>query len=118
VTVKNVETGVTRTAGTGAFGSISIGQLAVGDYEITVGQEGFVTAKTRASIAGGTSNTVAIVLSVATATQQIEVSERADVINTVNAQAANHGPELDSRSSCRRGRSSRAGDCFPWSRPR
>jgi hypothetical protein len=86
VTVKNLETGATRTAATGAFGSISISQLAIGDYEITVGHEGFVTAKTRAAVAGGTSNTVAVVLSVATATQQVEISERAEVINTVNAQ--------------------------------
>jgi hypothetical protein len=86
VTVKNPETGAMRTATTGAFGSISISQLAIGDYEVTVSHEGFVTAKTRASIVGGTSSTVAVVLNVSTATQQVEVSERAEVINTVNAQ--------------------------------
>jgi len=86
VTVKNLETGATRTAATGAFGSISISQLSVGDYEITIGHEGFVTAKTSASVAGGTSSTIAVVLNIATATQQVEVSERAEVINTVNAQ--------------------------------
>ena len=86
VTVKSLETGTTRTATTGVVGSVSINQLAVGNYEVTVSHDGFATTTTQGAVVGGTSNTISLTLNVAAAAQQIEVTGTAEIINTVNAQ--------------------------------
>ncbi|MBV8842312.1 MAG: TonB-dependent receptor [Bryobacterales bacterium] len=86
IMVKNLDTGATRTANTDVIGEVSVNQLAVGNYEITVAHEGFATTKVQGTVVGGTSNTVSVTVNVATAAQEIVVTARAEIINTVNGQ--------------------------------
>jgi hypothetical protein len=86
VTVKSLDTGATRTGTTSVIGEVSVNQLAVGNYEVTVSHDGFASTTVRGEVVGGTSNTVSVTLTVAASTQQVEVTGAAEIINTVNAQ--------------------------------
>ena len=86
VTVRSLDTGATRTGTTGVVGEVSINQLAVGRYEVTVSHDGFATTMVQGAVVGGTSNTVSVTLNVAAAAQEVEVTGAAEIINTVNAQ--------------------------------
>src|SRR5215472_6415181 len=67
VTVRSLDTGATRTGTTGVVGEVSINQLAVGRYEVTVSHDGFATTMVQGAVVGGTSNTVSVTLNVAAA---------------------------------------------------
>src|ERR1700739_2455852 len=69
VTVRNLETGATRTVTTDSTGWARISQLAIGSYEIQVSLTGFNTTKTTAEVASGDIKTIPITLSVASANQ-------------------------------------------------
>jgi Carboxypeptidase regulatory-like domain len=86
VTVRNLETGATRTATTDSGGLARISQLNIGHYEIEVTLNGFTTTKTTTEVDSGDIKTVPITLAVASANQLIEVTDEIAALNTVNAQ--------------------------------
>lgn len=86
VTVISVDTHTTRTVTTDATGLARISQLAIGGYQIQVTVSGFSTVNTRTEVASGLNETVPIVLTVASASTQVQVQEEAAALNTVNAQ--------------------------------
>jgi len=86
VVVTSAETGTTRTVTTDASGAVRVNQLAVGRYGIKVMHDGFTTVATNTQVNSGNIGTVPITLSIASANQQIQVTEQAAVMNTVNAQ--------------------------------
>ncbi len=86
VVVTSTDTGTTRTVTTDSNGAARVNQLAVGRYEIKVSHDGFATATTNVQVASGNIPTVPVVLQVASANQQVQVTEQVAAINTVNAQ--------------------------------
>src|SRR5579864_2260926 len=89
ITVRSKETGTTRTAQTDALGVARVTQLAVGDYEVEAKLGGFNTFKTLATVSSGGATLVPVTLEVASAQQEIVVTETATALNTVNAQLQN-----------------------------
>ncbi len=67
IVVRDLDTGTTRTVATDASGSIRVSQLAVGHYEVKVTRDGFNPVTISAQVVSGTSTTVPIALTVATA---------------------------------------------------
>src|SRR5512142_3068934 len=53
VTVRNVDTGLTRTAQTSADGSYSVPELPIGTYQVNVAQKGFETFVAKGVVANG-----------------------------------------------------------------
>src|SRR6516164_8434996 len=53
VTVKSLDTGATRTGTTSVIGEVSVNQLAVGNYEVTVSHDGFASTTVRGEVVGG-----------------------------------------------------------------
>ncbi len=86
VTVRSLDTNMTRTVKTDATGSVRVSQLNIGAYQVEVVQPGFATITTTAHVVSGDVATVPIVLRVASASQQIEVQDTPSALNTVNAQ--------------------------------
>lgn len=86
VTVRNVDTGTTRTATTDEAGQIRVSQLDPGRYEVKISHPGFSTVTQIAPVTSGGSSTVAITLTVAAASEQIVVQDIATPINTSNPQ--------------------------------
>ena len=86
VTVRSLDTNMTRTVKTDVTGSVRVSQLNIGAYQVEVVQPGFATITTTAHVVSGDVATVPIVLRVASASQQIEVQDTPAALNTVNAQ--------------------------------
>lgn len=86
IKVHSLETGAERNAATDTDGGARVSQLAVGQYEVTVTREGFNAVKTTVSVVSGVPVTVPVVLSVAAAAQQIDVTTTLAAVNTVNGQ--------------------------------
>ena len=86
IAVRDLDTGTTRAVSTDATGSIRVSQLAVGRYEVKVTRDGFNPVTVDAQVVSGAPTTVPITLTIATANQQVQVTEQAETINTVNAQ--------------------------------
>src|SRR5260370_12794267 len=86
ITVRNLETGATRTAQTDSSGNVRVTQLAIGQYEVKVTQAGFATVTTTAQVSSGNATTVQVGLSVAQSTQTLDVEAAATAVNTTNAQ--------------------------------
>jgi hypothetical protein len=86
VTVRNVETGFTRTGTTEANGSYRFPALSVGTYEIRAQQEGFqAELRTNVALTVGQEAVVNFSLQVGAITQTVEVVGEAPLVNTTNA---------------------------------
>ena len=87
ITVRNVDTGATRTGVSSAdSGGVRVTQLGIGEYEITVAAVGFTKAQSHATVNSGGVTTVPIALEVQGTSQEVIVTDSALTINTVNAQ--------------------------------
>ena len=86
VTVRNLETGATRTVNTNETGQVRVSQLEIGRYEIKVVHAGFSTTTQEAQVVSGGSTTAPITLSVSGTSEQVVVESQASPINTSNPQ--------------------------------
>ena len=83
VTVKHLETGITRAAQADAGGNYSIPSLPVGAYEVTAEKMGFQREMRRGiDLAVGQEAEINLVLRVGSIDQQITVTEDAPLVNT------------------------------------
>ncbi|MGH9783003.1 MAG: carboxypeptidase regulatory-like domain-containing protein, partial [Terriglobia bacterium] len=86
VTVRNVETGFTRTGTTEANGAYRFSALPVGSYEIRAQQAGFqAELRTNVTLTVGQEAVVNFALQVGAITQTVEVVGEAPLVNTTNA---------------------------------
>src|SRR5713226_7238890 len=86
VTVKHLETGLTRTAEADTSGSYSIPSLPVGPYELTAEKMGFRREVRRGiELVVGQEAVVNLNLQVGSLEQQITVTEEAPLVNTTLA---------------------------------
>ncbi|HWC17732.1 MAG TPA: carboxypeptidase-like regulatory domain-containing protein, partial [Terriglobales bacterium] len=84
VTVTNAATGVSRTVKSGSDGSYRVDPLAVGYYNISVSMSGFDTAKAqRVETLVGAATTQNFTLKVGSATESVEVSAEAPLIDSL-----------------------------------
>ena len=85
VTVRNTETGLTRTAQSSADGSYRFAALPVGTYEIRAEQAGFRTeVRSGMSLAVGQEAVVNFALQVGAIEQTVEVTGEAPLVNTTS----------------------------------
>ena len=83
VTVRNAETGATRTLTSGADGRFSVPSIPVGDYSISVARDGFETQqRTGVSLVVGQSLDLTFRLSVGSVAQEIVVNSQPPSVNT------------------------------------
>ena len=83
VTVKHVETGLTRTTQTDAGGNYSILSLPVGEYEVTTEKSGFNQQVRRGiTLVVGQQAVVNLTLEVGNVEQQVTVTGEAPIVNT------------------------------------
>ena len=83
VTVKHLETGLTRAAEADATGNYSIASLPVGEYELTAEQMGFQREVRRGiNLVVGQEAVVNLTLQVGSIVQQVTVTEAAPLVNT------------------------------------
>ena len=86
VTVKNVETGATRTVATDAAGNYRALSLAVGGYEVRAEKPGFKTAvRSGISLVVGQEAVVGLKLEVGEVVEEVSVSAEAPLVNTTTA---------------------------------
>lgn len=89
VTVKNLETGLTRAVETDASGSYRIASLPVGEYELTVEKAGFQRDVRRGiNLAVAQEAVVNLSLQVGSMVQQVTVTEDAPLVNTTMTQTS------------------------------
>ncbi|MBI1955201.1 MAG: carboxypeptidase regulatory-like domain-containing protein, partial [Acidobacteria bacterium] len=89
VTIRNVETGISRTATTDAAGRYRVPQLGLGSYEITTESAGFQTSvRTGVTLTVGREATVDVALQVGAVAERITVTGEAPLIETTNATVA------------------------------
>jgi hypothetical protein len=86
VEATNVGTGATTTATTGGTGGYRLENLPVGTYKITVKASGFRTTTQQADVELNKTGTVNVTLSPGAATETVEVSGAAPIIDTTTAQ--------------------------------
>src|SRR5438477_654878 len=89
VTLRSRDTGTTRAVQTDASGVSRVTQLTIGPYDISVSASGFNTFKTIATVASGAAISVPVTLEIASAQQEVVVTETATPLNVVNAQLQN-----------------------------
>jgi hypothetical protein len=83
VTIKNIESGQTRTVNTDANGNYTVPSLAVGQYEIDAEKSGFKQAVRRGvNLVVGQQAVVNITLEVGNVEQQVTVTAEAPLVNT------------------------------------
>ena len=86
VTVKHLETGLTRTVEADAAGNYRITPLPVGEYELTAEQTSFQREVRRGiSLVVGQEAVVNLTLQVGSVVQQVTVTEAVPLVNTTNA---------------------------------
>jgi len=84
VTVTNAATGVSRTVKSGSDGGYRVDPLAVGYYNVSVSMSGFDTAKVqRIETLVGAATTQNFTLKVGSATESVEVSAEAPLIDSL-----------------------------------
>jgi hypothetical protein len=86
VTVRNLETGTTRTGTTAGDGSVRITLLNVGKYEVKVEAPGFAPLTQQVDVNSGRVSDLRATLEVQATRQEVVVSEQAEILNTSNAQ--------------------------------
>ncbi len=85
VTVRNVDTGSSRTSATGDDGSYRFSALAVGNYDIGVSHDGFQTASRKGlNLSVAQEAVIDFTMQVGSSTQTVVVTEEAPVINTTS----------------------------------
>jgi hypothetical protein len=85
VTIRNTDTGFTRTVTTGADGAFRVPALPVGQYSIKVDKTGFQTVtRTGLTLEVGQELVSNATLQVGSSTQEVVVSGEAPVVNTTN----------------------------------
>lgn len=86
VTLRNVNTGITRTVTTDAVGRYRASQLPLGDYEITAETPGFqAIVRSGVTLTVGREATVDFALRVGAVAERITVTGEAPLIETTNA---------------------------------
>src|SRR6266700_2048154 len=86
ITVKHIDTGLTRAAESDARGSYSVPSLPVGDYELTAERMGFRREVRRGiDLAVGQEAVVDLALQVGSIDQQVTVTGEAPLVNTTLA---------------------------------
>ena len=86
ITVKKVDTGITRTTATGARGRYGAPNLPVGNYEVSASLAGFQTSiRAGIEITVGRQAVVDHTLQVGDVTQQVTVTAEASLVNTTSA---------------------------------
>ena len=106
ITVRNVETGITREATTDAAGRYRIPQLGLGSYEITAGSAGFQTGvRSGVTLTVGREATVDFTLQVGAVAERITVTGEAPLIETTNSTVSNLVDERTMRDLPLNGRS-------------
>jgi hypothetical protein len=86
VTVKNLETGESRTAGVSMDGVFNFALLKIGRYEIRAEAPGFRVSTAQANVLTGEIASVRLVLEVGQVTETITVSDAVVQLDTENAQ--------------------------------
>jgi Carboxypeptidase regulatory-like domain len=85
VTIRNVETGLTRTATTGGDGAYRVPSLPVGQYTIRVEKSGFqVVTQTGFTLEVSQELVSNVALQVGSSSQEVVVTGEAPVVNTTN----------------------------------
>src|SRR5713226_8607437 len=85
ITAKNLETGLTRTAVSGADGSYRLSALPVGAYEVRVEHPGFRTeVRSGLTLAVGQEAVVNLTLQVGAVEQTVAVTGEAPLVNTTS----------------------------------
>src|SRR5215831_14136930 len=84
VTLKNNDTGQTQTATSSSTGAYRFALLNPGSYTVSVEAQGFKTSNRSVTVAVGQVSSLNIALTVATASQTVEVTAQAGVIQTDN----------------------------------
>lgn len=95
VEATNVGTGVTTAAKTGASGGYRFDNLPIGTYKITVKASGFRTVSQQADVDLNKTGTVNVTMSPGAATETIEVSGEAPLIDTSTAQVTTNYNERE-----------------------
>ena len=86
VTVRNVETGITREATTDAAGRYRLSRLGLGRYEITAGSTGFQTGvRSGVTLTVGREAAVDFTLQVGAVAERITVTGEAPLLETTNS---------------------------------
>lgn len=86
ITVRHIETGLTRTTETNSNGSYTAPSLPVGPYELTVEKPGFKQqVRTGIKLVVAQQAVVNFVLEVGTVQQVVEVTGEAPIVNTTLA---------------------------------
>ena len=86
VTIRNVETGITRTASSDEAGRYRVPQLGLGDYEITAESAGFQTSvRTGVTLTVGREAAVDFAMQVGAVAERITVTGEAPLLETTNA---------------------------------
>jgi hypothetical protein len=89
ITVKQVETGLTRTAQTGSNGGYNVPSLPVGPYELTAEKMGFKQqVRNGINLVVGQQAVVNLTLEVGDVIEQVTVSAEAPIVNTTLASTA------------------------------
>ena len=89
VTLRNVETGITRTVNTDAEGRYRAQQLGLGSYEVTSESAGFQTSvRTGITLTVGREATVDFAMQIGAVSERITVTGEAPLIETTNATVA------------------------------
>lgn len=85
VTLTNTATGAKQTAKSQGDGTYRFALLSPGRYTISASASGFESAQTQVNVAVGTAATANLKLTVGSATQTVEVTEAAPLLQTENA---------------------------------
>ena len=86
VTIRNVDTGTTRTLTTDEAGRVRASQLETGRYNVQIARTGFETTNAISVVSSGSVATIQIALNVAKQQDQVVVVGEIPAINAVNAQ--------------------------------
>jgi hypothetical protein len=95
VEATNVGTGVTTAARTGASGAYRYDNLPIGTYKITVKASGFRTVTQQAEVELNRTGTVNLTMSPGAASETVEVSGEAPIIDTSTAQVTTNYNERE-----------------------
>ncbi len=82
ITVKHIETGLTRTVETNGDGSYKVPSLPVGSYELTVEKSGFKQLRRGTNLSVAVEAEVDLTLEVGNVVQQATVTEQPPLVNT------------------------------------
>ena len=95
ITVKNLATGITRTAKTNAGGLYSVPNLVPGEYEVTVTASGFKGTTTRISLTVGAETQLNIAAEIGSAHETVDVT---GVAAGVQLTTSNLGQVVDAKT--------------------